>query len=165
MKYAAPILLILALGSGIYFYSPPDSYPDVTDISYTLIDGRQLAMKQLRGKPVLVTFWATTCISCIKEIPELIRLYERYSPKGLEIIAVAMPYDRPDHVLEFVKNHKLPYQVALDIDARVVRAFGNVRITPNNFFINANGSIIKQHIGILEMNNTEQWLQSTNNWN
>ncbi len=160
MKYAVPLLLILAIGSGGYLYSRSVSYPDITDISYTLINGRQLTMKQLHGRPVLVTFWATTCASCIKEIPELVRLYEKYSSRGLEIIAVAMPYDRPDHVLEFTQKHKLPYRVALDVDARIVRAFGNVRVTPNNFLVASDGRIIRQHIGILDINNTEQWLLS-----
>lgn len=154
------ILLLLAAAVGVYFYTTSPKHPDISKVSFTLLDGRQFETTQLQGKPLLVTFWATTCASCIKEIPDLIKLYNKYSPRGLEIIAVAMPYDRPDHVLEMVKTRKLPYPVALDIEAKIVRAFGNIRVTPNNFLITPNGKIIKHQIGILDIADTEQLLQS-----
>lgn len=160
MPRLIPILLLLAAASGFYFYKAPPKHPDIAQVSFTLIDGRRIEMKQLQGRPLLVTFWATTCASCIKEIPDLIKLYDKYSPHGLEIIAVAMPYDRPDHVLEMVKARKLPYPVALDIEAKIVRAFGNVRVTPNNFLIAPDGRIIKHQLGILDVSETEQLLQS-----
>ncbi len=154
------ILLLLITAGGFYYYSSMAKYPDITKTDFSLIDGRKISMGQLQGRPVLVTFWATTCTSCIKEIPDLITLYNKYSNQGLEIIAVAMPYDRPDHVLDMVMARKLPYPVALDIDGKIVRAFGNVQVTPNNFIIARNGKIIKHQIGILDMLKTEQLLQS-----
>lgn len=160
MRIFIALSLLVITGLTVHLYSPSPDYPDISDVSFTLIDGRRISVKQLQGRPVLVTFWATTCASCIKEIPDLINLYDKFSAKGLEIIAVAMPYDRPDHVLEMVKAHKLPYPIALDIDARIVRAFGDVRVTPNNFLITPNGKIIKHHVGILDMSATGQLLQS-----
>jgi len=160
MKRFIPILLLLVAGSGVYFYKASPKHPDISKLSFTLIDGRRITMEQLQGKPLLVTFWATTCASCIKEIPDLISLYDKYSEMELEIIAVAMPYDRPDHVLEMVKMHKLPYPIALDIDAKIVRAFGNVRVTPNHFLIAADGNIIKHQIGIIDISATEQLLRT-----
>ncbi|MGZ4982242.1 MAG: peroxiredoxin family protein, partial [Methylobacter sp.] len=66
------------------------SAPDVT---FTTITGQKIALKDFRGKPVIVTFWATDCPSCIQEIPDLIDLYTQYHAAGLEMIAVAMYYD------------------------------------------------------------------------
>lgn len=160
MRIFIILSLLVIIGLTVHLYSPSPNYPDISDVSFTLIDGRRISVKQLQGRPVLVTFWATTCASCIKEIPDLISLYDTYAARGLEIIAVAMPYDRPDHVLEMAEVRKLPYAVALDVDAKVVRAFGNIRITPNNFLIGRNGKIIKHRVGILDMSATGQLLQS-----
>ena len=155
------LLLLLSLLAGLYACKSESPYPDIQQLSYTLINGKRLSMRELKGQPVIVTFWATSCAACIKEIPDLIRLYKKYSHHGLEIIAVATPNNRPDHVLEFSKEYNLPYRVALDVDAKIIQAFGNVRITPNNFLIDTNGKIIKQHIGILNMAKIDKWLQST----
>ena len=159
MKVLLPIVLLLTLGGGYIFYASQTTYPDVHAVRFNLIDGRRIEMPQLAGKAVLVSFWATTCASCIKEIPDLIRLYTDYAAKGLEIIAVAMPYDRPDHVLDFVTAHKLPYPVSLDVDGSISRAFGNVRVTPNNFLLAKDGIIIRQQLGILDVPETEHLLQ------
>ena len=162
MKYWLPIILSLTvvLGGGYYFYSSQPDFPDVRSVRFTLLNGRRIDMPQLSDKTVLVTFWATTCASCIKEVPDLIKLYELYAAKGLEIIAVAMPYDRPDHVLEFTRTRQLPYPVSLDIDAQISRRFGNVRVTPNHFFVNQDGRIIRHQIGILDIPEIEQLLQN-----
>ncbi len=160
MKAVTTILLLLVAGISSHFYHHATAMPEVSNVEFTLIDGQRIKMRQLLGRPVLVTFWATSCAACIQEIPKLISVYERQSAKRLEIIAVAMPYDRPDHVLAMSKQRRLPYPVALDIDAHVVRSFGNVRITPNSFLIGPDGRIIKQHIGIIDPTAIEHLLQT-----
>ncbi len=105
----------------------------------------------MRGKPVLVTFWATDCPGCIQEIPHLIDLYRQYHDQGLQIIAVAMYYDPPNHVVEMTKQQALPYDVALDIQAEHAKAFGDVRLTPTTFLISPAGSIALQKIGVFDL--------------
>ena len=97
------------------------------DVTFTTITGKQIDLKMLQGRPVIVTFWATDCPSCIKEIPHLIELYNRYHPQGLEIIAVAMYYDPPSHVVAMTRDKRVPYDVALDLKAEHAKAFGDVR--------------------------------------
>ena len=160
MKAIIAIVLVIVASLTAHFYIQATALPEVSDVEFTLIDGQRISLRQLRGRSVLVTFWATSCAACIREIPGLISLYKRHSPKDLEIIAVAMPYDRPDHIIAMSKQRQLPYPVALDIDARTVSAFGNVRITPNNFLIGPDGRIIKQQIGILDVAATERLLQA-----
>ncbi|MCK5121992.1 MAG: TlpA family protein disulfide reductase, partial [Methylococcales bacterium] len=92
--------------------------------SFTSITGKKIELAQLQGKPVIITFWATDCPGCIKEIPHLIELYQQFHPKGLEIIAVAMYYDPPSHVVAMTKAKQLPYHVALDLKAEHANAFG-----------------------------------------
>jgi len=126
-----------------------DVAPETT---FSTITGKKIALHELRGKPVIVTFWATDCASCIKEIPHLIELYQQYHAKGLEIIAVAMSYNPPNHVIEFTKTQQLPYDVALDMQAENAHAFGDVSLTPTTFLIDPDGQIALQKTGLFDLN-------------
>ncbi|MDD5271848.1 MAG: TlpA disulfide reductase family protein [Methylovulum sp.] len=118
------------------------------DLKLTTITGLPLDLKALRGKPVIVTFWATDCSGCIKEIPHLRALYEDYHPRGLELIAIAMYYDPPSHVVAMSAAQQLPYQVVLDLHADYARAFGQVALTPTTFLIAPDGRIVLQYTGL-----------------
>ncbi|MEX2524026.1 MAG: TlpA disulfide reductase family protein [Gammaproteobacteria bacterium] len=119
-------------------------------ITFSLIDGSRVELDALRGQPVMVHFWATTCRECRREIPELGALHRDLSPRGLEFIAVAMPYDPPNRVLEVAERTPLPYPVALDIDGTAVRAFGDVSLTPTTFLISPKGEIVYRKTGPLD---------------
>jgi thiol-disulfide isomerase/thioredoxin len=121
------------------------------ETTFSTITGQKITLSALRGKPVIVTFWATDCASCIKEIPHLIELYQRYHNQGLEIIAVAMAYDRPNHVLDMTKAQQLPYYVALDMQSENAHAFGDVSLTPTTFLIAPDGSIALQKTGLFDL--------------
>ena len=142
---------ILIISSIAYLWMAPSGAQQVPDISLQLIDGKKLELSSLKGKPVLITFWATSCPGCIKEMPHLIELYEELQPKGLEIIGIAMPYDRPDYVMEMVKRKKVPYPIALDLKGEAIRTFGNVSLTPTTFLIDNHGKIVKKKIGEMKM--------------
>jgi peroxiredoxin len=121
------------------------------EVTFTTITGQKIALKALRGKPVIVTFWATDCPACIKEIPHLVDLYSQYHEKGLEIIAVAMYYDPPSHVVAMTQARQLPYPVALDITADHAHAFGNVHLTPSTFLITPAGDIALYKTGAFDL--------------
>ena len=120
------------------------------DVTFTTITGKKIALKDLRGKPVIVTFWATDCPGCIKEIPDLIDLYTQYHMQGLEIIAVAMYYDPPNHVVTLTEDLQLPYNVALDLNAEIAHAFGDVQLTPSTFFIGPDGLFALKKTGAFD---------------
>ena len=120
-------------------------------ITVRTIEGVDIKLTDLRGRPVLVTFWATTCSSCIKEIPHLTELYREFSPRGLEMIAIAMAYDPPNHVLAMRDARAIPYPIALDIEGTAARAFGNVRLTPTSFLIRPDGRIVQHNTGELDL--------------
>jgi thiol-disulfide isomerase/thioredoxin len=128
------------------------------ETSFSTLTGQKITLSELRGKPVMVTFWATDCASCIKEIPHLMALYQQYHEKGLEIIAVAMAYDPPNHVLELSKSLQLPYHVALDMQAENAHAFGDVSLTPTTFLIAPDGSVVLQKTGLLDLNEVKNQL-------
>lgn len=142
------IVLLATLG---YLWFAPAGLKTSPDIKLLTLDGEQLQLASLRGKPLLVTFWATTCPGCIKEMPHLIELYEELSPQGLEIIGIAMDYDPPNQVLAMRNAKKIPYPIALDINADAARAFGNVRLTPTSFLIAPDGRIVYQKLGEMSL--------------
>ena len=115
------------------------------------LDGRTLTLEQLRGKPVLVTFWATTCPSCVEEIPHLIELYRELNPKGLEIIGVAMAYDPPEQVRAMARQRQIPYPIVLDSKERIAREFDNVQLTPTSVLVSPEGRIVQYRLGLLDM--------------
>jgi peroxiredoxin len=147
---ASRFILVVALLSVIAFVSItllnriPTKAPDVI---FTTITGKKIALEALRGKPVIVTFWATDCPSCIKEIPYLIDLYTQYHQQGLEIIAVAMYYDPPNHVVTLTQDQQLPYHVALDLTAEIAHAFGDIQLIPSTFLITPDGLIAIKKTG------------------
>lgn len=147
LKIFAALSLVAILGTAGFLLSR-DFAPDVTFIN---LQGRTIALKSLQGHPVLVTFWASDCKSCIKEIPDLVALYRQYQPLGLEIIAVAMAYDPPSHVVAISETLHLPYPVALDLKSEHALAFGDVNLTPTTFLINPKGRIVKKIIGLFDV--------------
>ena len=119
----------------------------IPSVAVTTISGEKYSLDSLRGSVVLINFWATTCASCIREMPALAELFEKYQPRGYRMVAVAMPYDPPNRVLDYARTRKLPFDVVLDIDGSVLRAFGDVPGTPTSFLIDRNGNIVHKYLG------------------
>lgn len=128
------------------------------DIKLSLLDGTTLQLADLKGKPVLIDFWATTCASCIKEMPQLIQLYNDYKDRGVMVIGIAMSYDPPNQVAAMQQQIGIPYPVALDITDTASQAFGGVRLTPTHFLIDPQGNIVLQKIGELNFTSLRQTL-------
>ena len=145
------LIALVLLATFGYFWMVPAALKTSPDIDLMTLDGKELQLASLHGQPVLVTFWATTCNSCVSEIPHLIELYDELAPQGLEIIAIAMDYDPPNRVLALRKARNIPYPVALDIQADAARAFGDVRLTPTSFLIAPDGQITHRRTGKLNM--------------
>ena len=80
-------------------------------------------------------------------MPSMMATYDKFHDKGLEFVAVAMSYDRPDYVVNYAETRKLPFHVALDLKGQIADAFGDVKLTPTTFLIDKDGNIIKRFIG------------------
>ena len=153
MKATKPLLIALVvlaiLGALAYALTQKPQAPAAT---FTTLDGKQLSLEELRGKVVLVNFWATSCPGCVKEMPDMIEAYRDYKDRGFEIVAVAMSYDPPNYVANFVQTRQLPFPVSLDVKGDHARAFGDVHLTPTSFLIGKDGSILDQKLGELDFN-------------
>ena len=142
-----------------WFILEVDNSP-APDVIFTTISGKHINLKAQQGKPVIVTFWATDCPACIKEIPHLIALYNNYHNRGLEIIAVAMYYDPPNHVVSMTKAKQLPYDIALDFLGEHARAFGQVRLTPTTFLIAPDGSVTLNKTGAFDIHDMKNRIEN-----
>lgn len=153
IKEIVTAIFVLALiGLLTFIWFTPDGLKQAPDISVTTLEGNQIDLKSLQGRPVLVTFWATTCPGCVKEMPHLAELYKELAPRGLEMVALAMAYDPEQQVREMIKIKKPPYKVALDRDGKAAIAFGDVKLTPTTFLISPEGLIVQQKLGEMDMN-------------
>lgn len=149
IAYSSAIAVAVAICVAIVFpWERPRPAPDVTMMS---IQGERISLTALRGRVVLVNFWATDCVICVREMPEMAALYRASAPRGLEAVFVAMPHDRPDRVLDFVRRNDLPFKVALDVQGEVLRAFGDVPGTPALFLIDKQGRIVRRFLGATDV--------------
>jgi peroxiredoxin len=144
-KLVIALAVVVAAGIASWFVlRPAQAAPDVT---FASIDGQKIHLSDLRGKVVLVKFWATDCVTCIKQMPDTIADFNKYSAQGFQTVAVAMNYDPPNYVLNYSQTRKLPFTVALDTKGDVAQAFGDVRLTPTAFLIDKQGHIVKRYLG------------------
>lgn len=140
----------VALGTGAS--AAPES-------SFLLLDGSRQSTADLRGKVTLVNFWATSCTTCVAEMPELIATHQKYHAKGFETLAVAMSYDPPEYVVNFAQTRKLPFKVAFDNTGAVAKAWGDVSLTPTSYLINKRGEIVKSYVGAPHFGDLHQLIE------
>lgn len=136
--------LAIAAGAGFALLARQSPAPEVRFVG---LSGQNFATSDLRGKVVLVNFWATSCVTCVEEMPKMVETWKKFSPRGYEMVAVAMSYDHPNLVAEFTRQRALPFKVALDADGAAARGFGGVRGTPTTFLLDKHGRIVKQYFG------------------
>lgn len=143
IAFAVVTIAIIALGG----YALLGGRQAAPSVSYTAIDGRNASTDSLKGKVVLVNFWATSCSGCIAEMPQLKATQLKYAPKGYQTVAVAMSYDPLPYVQTFTASNQLPFFVTHDANGQVAQAFGDIDLTPTSILIDKNGKIIKRYIG------------------
>jgi peroxiredoxin len=142
---ATAVAALLVVGSGAYYVGA--SSTPAPQATYVLLDGSQKTTADLKGKVTLVNFWATSCVTCVGEMPKVIATYDKYHAQGFDTLAVAMSYDPPAYVVNYAETRKLPFQVAIDNTGAVAKAWGDVQLTPTTFLVNKRGEIVKSFVG------------------
>jgi len=120
---------------------------DAPEAQFVTLAGDRFVTSALRGQVVLVNFWATSCVTCVQEMPKLVEAQTKYGPRGYVTVAVAMSYDHPNNVAAFAKARQLPFRMALDTTGDVARRFGNVSVTPTTLLIDRRGRVLKRYVG------------------
>ena len=141
---AAALVAFAAIGAWVFLGAGKAEAPAST---FVLLDGSRQTTADLRGKVTLVNFWATSCVTCVAEMPEVVATYNKYHAQGFDTLAVAMSYDPPSYVVNFAETRKLPFKVAIDNTGAVAQAWGDVKLTPSTFIVNKRGEIVKSYVG------------------
>jgi peroxiredoxin len=138
--------LLLAIGAAIVWQSSlMDSV--APNSNFVLLDASKKTTADFKGKVTLVNFWATSCTTCVAEMPKMIATYNQYHAKGYEMLAVAMSYDPPSYVVNFAQTRQLPFKVAIDNTGAIAKAWGDVQLTPTTFLLDKKGDIVKRYVG------------------
>ncbi len=137
-------VLTIASVAGLSGCSGVQAVPEST---FVLLDGSKRTVADFKGKVTLVNFWATSCVTCIAEMPKMVATFNKYQAGGYDMVAVAMKYDPPSYVVNYTETRKLPFKVAIDNTGAVAKAWGDVQLTPTTFLVNKRGEIVKQYVG------------------
>ena len=143
-RIALASALVLGVAAGVSGCGGAQAAPEST---FVLLDGSKKTTADLKGKVTLVNFWATSCVTCVAEMPKIISTYNKYQGRGYDTLAVAMSYDPPSYVVNYAETRKLPFKVAIDNTGTVAKAWGDVQLTPTTYVVNKRGEIVKQYVG------------------
>ena len=145
MKWAVGAAAVAIAVAGAFFVAGGSAA--APDSTFVLLDGTSRTSADLKGKVTLVNFWATSCTTCVAEMPKMVSTFEKYRAKGYDHVAVAMAYDPPAYVVNYAQTRKLPFSVAIDNTGAVAQAWGDVKLTPTSYIVNRKGEIVKRYVG------------------
>ena len=150
--YLALAAAVLAIGAIVNLSTttpaPPSAAGQAAPAAiFVLLDGSRKTADDLKGRVTLVNFWATSCVTCVAEMPKVTAAYAKFHNRGFDVMAVAMRYDPPSSVVNYTETRKLPFNVAIDNTGSVAKAWGGVQLTPTSFVVNKRGEIVKRYVG------------------
>jgi peroxiredoxin len=131
------------------------------DLTITTIEGKDVTLEDLCGlnQLVVINFWATWCRPCIEEMPALERMHTAYRHNGIAFLGIATQDSAPK-VREFVAQHNITYEIAMDKEDQITNAFGGVKTLPTTVFLDNKGNIVKIHKGYLAQRELELHLKN-----
>jgi peroxiredoxin len=126
-------------------FGPGDTAPDFTKTQ--LASGKKFHLADLKGKVVLVNFWATWCGPCRMEIPGFVDLVTQYRKKGLAIVGVSIDRKPEGEVKDFLGKAHINYPVVMDPDGELANQYGGFEYIPVSFLIGKDGKVLKVYPG------------------
>jgi len=152
-RLALPFLVLAIAGLSVSFPAvgwaeAPLAAPVAPNWKLADLDGHAVGSEQLKGKVVILDFWATWCGPCVGEIAGYIELQKKHAAEGLVIVGVSVDQAGPEVVRKFVKAKGINYVVAMADDA-VTDAFGGMDAIPTTFLIDRAGRIINRKVGAM----------------
>ncbi|HLB91570.1 MAG TPA: TlpA disulfide reductase family protein [Terriglobales bacterium] len=117
------------------------------DFQLPTLDGKQLRLSDLRGKAVLLNFWATYCEPCKVEMPWFVELQQQYGPQGFQIVGVTMDDASKEDIAKFTTAMGINYPIVIGQDS-VGESYGGVGVLPTTFFLDRDGKLIAREFGL-----------------
>jgi len=127
--------------------------PDYTVGSVT--SGDSVALRDYRGRVVLLNLWATWCPPCEQEMPSMERLYQEMGPQGLEVVAISIDQLTPEAVRRWAEERGLSFTVLQDRSGRIQQVYQTTGM-PESFVVDREGVIVKKVIGATEWDHPAQ---------
>lgn len=122
--------------------------------------GELLALAEFRGKPLVVNFWATWCPPCVEEMPELSSFYDKYQPKGIELLGIAV--DSPSNVREFLEERQFSYPLVVagaNGTELASRLGSRIDAFPYTVLIAPDGQVVQQKMGRIYEEELIKWVE------
>ena len=161
MKLAGFLLaFLLFVVSSSCTSEPPrgDDPQKAPNFALATADGKTVELEELKGRVVVINFWATWCSPCRAEIPGMLEVYEKYKGDGLEIVGISLDRGGWKTVAPFVERMGINYPVVLG-GGEVVRKYGGVQAIPTTFIVDKGGYVVNGHMGYLSKEDLEEMVK------
>jgi thiol-disulfide isomerase/thioredoxin len=130
------------------------------DFTLKTLDGKDVQLSSMRGKAVLLNFWATWCEPCKIEMPWLVDLQKKYRGQGLEIVGVAMDDSGEKTIADFAKKMQVNYTV-LQGSEKVAQMYGGLDGLPTSFFLGRDGKVVDTALGLVSESTIEDAIKKS----
>ena len=155
----ALIAIFAGVGTGWQLLaSTPSGGNPAPSFTARTFDGKVTRLSDLKGRPVVLDFWATWCRPCRASMPHLSTMQERYRSRGLVVIGLAVDDGDPGRVRTFVDKLGVQFKVAM-ADEHVLDDYGPIRSIPTTFFIDRRGQVVRRLVGYIDEETLDGYVQ------
>jgi len=150
-RFSGVLVLLIGVCGLLFAAGPSGKAPNFTLKTF---DGKTIELDKMKGRVVVLNFWATWCGPCRKEIPGFMEVYEKYKSKGLEIVGVSLDRNGWNVVKPYIEKRQVNYPIVVG-DFELADAYGGINAIPSTFIVDKKGNIARQHVGYLSKEELE----------